>query len=503
VPLGLGDSTAAPQAKRKKLDELIEQRLLVAEAVGRGLDKDAKIQQSFAEVKSNILMGQLYREEIIDKSKPTDADVKLFYQHLEKEVRASHILVKTKEEAEDILKAIKSGGKFEELARQKSIDPGSGQQGGDLGWFGWGRMVEPFQQQAFKLQPGRLSPPVKTPFGYHIIRVDSVRPAEREPFDKMRDKITQQIQQTKPRELTARYVEQIKDNSAVKVKPEVLALLAAKQGPDGTLPQLPPDDLKKTVVAYRGGSWTVQQLYDNVAKYFAGRMDFKNGEAVSRQVEGMIINEQLVNRAKAKGLEGRPQVKTQLKRVWNDMLANAVYQKEVQGKVAIDSAAVKRYYDEHRKEYYQPAQVFVNLITVKTKPEAEAICAMLAKGADFAALAKERSIDWTKNNGGALGFVNQGDQNFPEITRAAFAQPLNQASRPFAVRDGWAVIKVTQKNPAVQRTFAQVQRDAESTLRQAEDDRQFQLLLAELRKKHPVKVDEAVLAKAGEQRGRR
>lgn len=92
------------------------------------------------------------------------------------EVRASHILVKTREEAQQILGQLKNGGaKFEELARQNSQCPSGKQQGGDLGWFSKGKMVKPFEDAAFSLNKGALSEVVQTKFGFHVIKVTDIR----------------------------------------------------------------------------------------------------------------------------------------------------------------------------------------------------------------------------------------------------------------------------------------------------------------------------------------
>ncbi|MBI2972095.1 MAG: peptidylprolyl isomerase [Candidatus Aenigmarchaeota archaeon] len=84
-------------------------------------------------------------------------------------VHCAHILVKTEQEASEVLKALRAGSSFAKLAQEKSLCP-SRKQGGDLGTFGRGQMVRPFEQAAFALEKGQLSPPVKTEFGWHVIR---------------------------------------------------------------------------------------------------------------------------------------------------------------------------------------------------------------------------------------------------------------------------------------------------------------------------------------------
>ena len=90
------------------------------------------------------------------------------------EVRASHILVSTEQEANNLLGQIRSGSSFEQLAQQHSQCP-SGQKGGDLGFFGRGQMVPAFETAAFSMEPGQVSQPIRTQFGYHIIKVTGKR----------------------------------------------------------------------------------------------------------------------------------------------------------------------------------------------------------------------------------------------------------------------------------------------------------------------------------------
>ena len=92
-------------------------------------------------------------------------------------MRARHILVETEEEAEQALDRLRAGEVFTDVAREVSQDPGSAQHGGDLGWFGRGQMVPSFEDAAFALQPGELSEPISSTFGYHIIQVEERDPA--------------------------------------------------------------------------------------------------------------------------------------------------------------------------------------------------------------------------------------------------------------------------------------------------------------------------------------
>jgi peptidyl-prolyl cis-trans isomerase C len=107
----------------------------------------------------------------------------------EEEVRARHILVEKEDEAKAILADLKKGGDFESIAKSKSKDPGAAAQGGDLGYFAKEQMVPEFAEVAFKLPKGQLSDPVKSQFGWHIIKVEDKRKKPAPEFDKVKDQV--------------------------------------------------------------------------------------------------------------------------------------------------------------------------------------------------------------------------------------------------------------------------------------------------------------------------
>jgi peptidyl-prolyl cis-trans isomerase C len=111
------------------------------------------------------------------------------------EYNAAHILVETEDEAKAIVEELAGGADFATIARERSKDPGSGQNGGDLGWFGTGMMVQPFEDAVVALEAGSVSAPVETQFGWHVIRLNETRPVPVPTLDEVRDEITGRLQQ--------------------------------------------------------------------------------------------------------------------------------------------------------------------------------------------------------------------------------------------------------------------------------------------------------------------
>lgn len=154
---------------------IMEIRLLADKAVAEGLDKDAEFQRRMAFLQQRALHSEVIEKDV--GAKITDEEIRARYDKQladtppVNEVKARHILVKTKEEAEAIVKQLDGGAKFEDLAAQHTTDPSGKTTGGDLGYFAPGQMVPEFEKAAFALKVGERSLPVKSQFGWHIIEV--------------------------------------------------------------------------------------------------------------------------------------------------------------------------------------------------------------------------------------------------------------------------------------------------------------------------------------------
>jgi peptidyl-prolyl cis-trans isomerase C len=189
------------QQRSQLLDSLIRAEVVAQQAQKDGLDKKPETATAMAFQRLQLL-DQAASENYLKDRKPTDAELKAEYdfqvsQMPKIQYKARHILVKTKEEADKILVQLKHGGKFEDLAKANSID-NSKNSGGDLGWFNVSNMAKPFGDAVAALKKGETTAqPVQTEFGWHIIRLDDTRDNVPPPYDSVKDRITQLVQQKK------------------------------------------------------------------------------------------------------------------------------------------------------------------------------------------------------------------------------------------------------------------------------------------------------------------
>ena len=190
-----------PELRTMIKDELINREILIQEADKLGLGTHADVKSQIEIARQSILIRALVAD-YLKKNPVKDADIKAEYdrfkgQASDKEYHARHILVEKEEEAKAIIVKLKAGGKFEDLAKQ-SKDPGSAANGGDLDWAAPAAFVKPFSDAMTSLQKGQLyDTPVKTQFGYHVIRLDDVRAAKIPTLEEVKPQIAEGLQQKK------------------------------------------------------------------------------------------------------------------------------------------------------------------------------------------------------------------------------------------------------------------------------------------------------------------
>ncbi|MBF8177312.1 MAG: peptidylprolyl isomerase [Burkholderiaceae bacterium] len=191
-----------PELRAMVKDELINREILIQEADKLGLGTNADVKNQIEIARQSILIRALVAD-YLKKNPVKDADIKAEYdrfkaQASDKEYHARHILVEKEDEAKAIIAKLKGGAKFEDLAKASSKDPGSAANGGDLDWASPASFVKPFSDAMVALKKGELSEtPVKTQFGYHVIKLDDVRTAKIPTLEEVKPQIAESLQQKK------------------------------------------------------------------------------------------------------------------------------------------------------------------------------------------------------------------------------------------------------------------------------------------------------------------
>jgi len=207
----------SPQLKTEVKEALIRQELLVQEAKKKGLDKKTEVQGQMELAKQGVLMRAVISD-FVRTNKVDDEKLKKEYEAIkvklgETEYKTRHILLKKEEDAKAVIAKLDKGEKMADLAKQ-SEDPGSKENGGDLGWSApAAAYVPPFAEAVMKLKKGEYTKqPVKTDFGFHVIMLEDTRPLKHPPFDQIKP----QLQQRAVSQMVDEYIKDLRTKATVK-----------------------------------------------------------------------------------------------------------------------------------------------------------------------------------------------------------------------------------------------------------------------------------------------
>jgi len=191
-----------PEMQGQLKDEVVAREVFMQEAQKRGLDATDDFKAQLELARQTLLIRELFAD--YQKNNPvSDEEIKSEYNKFAsanggKEYHAHHILVEKEDEAKAIIASLKKGAKFEDIAKKQSKDPGSGANGGDLDWANASSYVPEFSSALVKLKKGQTTDvPVKSQFGWHVIRLDDVRQAQLPKLEEVKPQIAQQLQQQK------------------------------------------------------------------------------------------------------------------------------------------------------------------------------------------------------------------------------------------------------------------------------------------------------------------
>jgi len=465
--------------RKNMLDGLIQEKLL-AQA---GLEVRRDTMESFIKVvkdqEEQLLLQELYKIEVVNKSVPTDRELKDFYEKQGEEIHARHILVKNEDRAKEIYQQLKEGADFVELAKLESEDTATKSKGGDLGFFQWGKMVGPFQEAAFKLQAQEISRPVKSGFGWHIIKVEERRKVDQPEYDQAKDRLRSALQSYKQQELSYAFIEGLKRKSGFEVDPSNLQVLMEKarkdtlgarpsQGAEFDAAAFTPEEQGLTLATFKGGELKIGEFLENYQTLPPFRRPGLDEQLIADLVYQMSLRPILANEARAKKVDKSREYLSNLNDFKERTLADGYRYDVLLKDVTVTEEEVTDYYEKNKDLYVEPASVKVLDVMLPTEEEAREVLAELRKNDDWNTQAKKSMRSHVKHRGGELGYVNQ--KIYPEIYDYAWNRmKVGQIDGPIHQQDsrygeGYSVIKLLEKKHSYQKLLSEVKGDVERKL---------------------------------------
>lgn len=218
---------AAAKQPAEFLDSLVSERLLLQEAETKGIQHEQEVKDLIRQSRDRILVSKLLDDQIGKQTIIDDRTTRAYYDTHSDEfktpyrLRASHILVRTREEAEQMLARVTQGESFEELAKQYSLDP-TGVKGGDIGYFQKGQLIPEIEQATFALAQGEMSPVVQSSFGFHVIKLTGEAKSQVKAYDQVAENIRDKLTIEKKTELLEALITRLKKQSRLKTNDEAI-----------------------------------------------------------------------------------------------------------------------------------------------------------------------------------------------------------------------------------------------------------------------------------------
>jgi len=445
--------------KKSLVDSLIVTQLLINAAYEKNIDKLEELSRVVLANRNRFLLDALYQEKIVKDSDPSDAAVKQFYNNLEFQLRASHILVDNFDTANLLVDKLKAGENFEKLAYDYSIDQSAKRNRGDLGYFLWGAMIDEFQEAAFAMEPGEISPPVKTRFGYHIIKVVDRTPNDlRGEYDKIKDSLKIQLANMNRQKRMMSYMDEIKTKYNVKVDTATCDYLLYKRAelyPPELLAQVPKNDFdleqldrneKELVLAAWDGGQISLLEYFSLSRSFPenARPNFDQYDSLSSFIFRLKTEEILAIEATRLGLDQQEYFTKKLNKFKEYTMADIMKSDSIPQLPAPTEEVARKYYDEHQEEFTEPMKIHVFEILLSDEVKANSLREKIHSIIQF----KEKAADLTerpgkRSVGGDLQYIEH--QWYPEIFDLAQKTPAGKIAGPVLNRGKYSLIWVADK----------------------------------------------------------
>lgn len=484
------------------LEAMLNEQALLIEADRLGLRETEDFKHYSESLQADAVLDA-YRDLMADRrTKVQETDVQLAFALANEQAAARHLYAPTLEQANALYEKLQGGATFEELAPQVFKDYRLASSGGYLGYFKWEDMDPTFSAVAQSLKKGEISKPVRTKFGYSIIKLE----------DRMRVPLLTETQYLQQRKKLRWVVEHRKRAAEIqKLDTETLALLKVEVD-DETLSRLF-EEIKKTradsmwraessnassslhgnseIATVAGKQWTLKDFRERVVLTSARQRDkVQSKDDLKDFINGLALRDEYLRRAKREGFEKSPTVVQLIRSKEERFLLNKM-EKLLTDSVRVPIDSVQAQFVSRPQDYIHPGMVKLREITVANRSQIDYIFRRLQIEDAFEELAKRYSIrKWSAERGGEVGYMTKGDLG--TLGDAIFKLKVGVIGGPYQQEDYFSVVQVLERAPERNKTFEEARAEIEEVLLPTFKQRALQEQIQKLRQPLTIQVDQQV-----------
>jgi parvulin-like peptidyl-prolyl isomerase len=496
---GLQDT---PAHRRRVLENMVSSKLVLEEARTSGIEQTRDYQDHLSLARDKLLLSAFEEAVIYSQIRVDQSDLLEFFARINTELEASHLFAKTEKEAWALYERLQAGTPFEDLAKEVFSDPVLASNGGSVGVFSFDEMDPAFEDAAFALDVGDISPPVRTVQGYSIIRLDSrfTKPLLTETeFAIQKDRLERYVLHRKRTAERTAYVR----NLSVSLDPvfEEAALDRLLDQITGETSLSDDEDSRRWLsgpLATFGmeGERTVWSVATFREK--AQRTDEQQRAQVRTRADlvafitGLIARENLLEQARTLELDASESFESALEEEMEEWVY-ARAKERILARIAIPEDSIRAVFQRYPDEYVIPARIELWEILSDTDEEAQHVLKLLEKESFGAVAARHTKRPGSETSGGYLGYVSETDLG--PLSDDIFGAEEGSIIGPLPVGGGISVFRVGRRSAARPMNFQEARPTIAEELRARASTRRLQQAANELRKRYTVSIDTELLAK--------
>lgn len=444
------------------------------------------------------LLAFLKDREVYAKISASENEIRdAFYKSQEK-LEARHLFAPTEEEANSLYQQLQTGATFEKLAKEIFIDSTLANNGGYLGVFSWGDMDPNFENAAYALKVGEISKPVKTKFGFSVIKLEQRLPnpimTESE-FQKKSEHMEKIVKIRKKRGAEIEFLNKIFSEKELSIDEKILSNIYDNLGYSDVnkIEYQNPDSFSAVCVKYGSKKYTRREIEKSLIEIPVYHQEKINSlENLKTAIKGLVIQNLLLEFAKKKKYHKDPEVLSATNK-YKENIFLRFKRKEISDKAEFAGSDIKKFYNDNSVYFMKSPELNVQEIIVSNKALADSLINEISKGSDFGILAEKYSIrSWSAKNKGIMDWAEL--DKFGILKDTLWNSPTGKIVGPIKIQDRFGIFRVLEKKESSVKEFEFVRTDA---LRLLKKEKSKEILLSyidKLKKNINIEINEKLLS---------
>lgn len=480
--------------RRSILNNMINEILLYDYDDNSKIFNNPEYKRELEWARKQTILAYLKDQEIYAKLTATDAELRDAFYKTNMKISARHLFAETEEEAENLYQLLQTGADFNQLARQVFTDSTLQNNGGYLGFFTWGDMEPAFEDAAFSMQEGEISKPIKTKYGFSIIKVEkkiSNPIITEDEFLRKRKHVERIVKMRKMSYEEEKFLNKIFDSKKLKINDDAINFIFENLS---SLNQIENKRSSKFsfVAKYRNRNYSlneVQQRIDELPSFHKRKITSQqNLKAI---VKGFVLQDVLFSLANKKGYDKNPQVGKVISNYYNNIFLRYKREEIANAKVFPDSLIYKFYID-NPQYFMNENQINIQEIIVDKKNLADSLLSEINKGNDFGLLAKKFSLrEWSSKNNGIIGLSEIS--KYGGLKDTLWKSEVGTVVGPIKIQQMFGIFKVLEKKNGEVKNFEEVKTLSHRLLKKEKSKPIMEEYVEKLRKKASITWDDKLL----------